>query len=158
MRELSFQCEKKNKKERTVRKARFTDEETRPGRESLKAICSRLHVPGRSSDLAHLASSLRAGGGRDLPLPHTCSGWAGPPIDALRRSAPHAWSLPARAPSPSQPLPTSKMAAGGADPVRRPPGGCPRGLCGHEDSLRPPLAALFGLRERKGRAMPSRGL
>ena len=92
-------------------------------------------------------------------LSHTpARGWAGPPIDALRRSAPHAWSLPARAPSPSQPLPISKMAAGGADQVRRPPGGCPRGLCGHEDPLRPPLAAPLGLRERKGRVMPSRGL
>lgn len=53
----------------TIRKARFTDEGTRHGREG-----SRLQVPGPSSDIAHLASSLLPGEGRHLPLPHTCPG------------------------------------------------------------------------------------
>lgn len=52
--------------------------------------------------------------------PHSHTSREEAPIDALRRSAPHAWSLPVRAPSPSRPLPTSKMAAGGADQVRGP--------------------------------------
>lgn len=47
------------------------------------------------------------------------------PIDALRRSAPHAWLSPVRF-FPLPPLPTSKMAAGGADQVR----GTLPGVCG----------------------------
>ncbi|ELK06520.1 hypothetical protein PAL_GLEAN10022780 [Pteropus alecto] len=87
---------------------------------------------GRRSDVPEAAgpgprsrgSPARASGcwtsaNRAPPPPHTRLG-VGAPIDALRRSAPHAWSLPARAPSPSRPLPTSKMAAGGAGQVRKP--------------------------------------
>lgn len=64
--------------------------------------------------------------GSGVPL-HTPVGLAkmppaagqGHPIDALRRSAPHAWPSPMRF-FPLPLLPTSKMAAGGADQVRDP--------------------------------------
>lgn len=94
-------------------------------------------------------------GPRPSAAAHPTSG-AGAPIDALRRSAPHAWSCPARAPAPSRPLATSKMAAGGADQVRGPLAGVHGGFADTKIPSSLPSRLRLALGEGRGRRRRSR--
>lgn len=111
-----------------------------PGREDAKATWPRPAVRARA------VSPVGAAPLAPLHPP-------GQGLPSMRSAA----RLPTPGPVPLVPLPPPAAShfqdgRGWSRPGKEAPGGCLRGLCGSEDTLKPSLAAPLGLRERKGPA------